>query len=173
MKVSNLEKAPEFARKLREQITDDPNISLIEGYLDHADVFRLIANCDGFLSLHRAEGFGLGLAETMALGRVAIGTGWSGNMQFMREENSVLLDYELVVLEEDLGPYRAGQTWAETSVADASRKIIELCQQPARIEELGLQARTSIQRDFSPQAIGQLISARLAQLDISQHAASE
>ena len=43
----------------------------------------LINACDCFVSLHRSEGFGRGLGEAMALGRLALGTGWSGNVDFM------------------------------------------------------------------------------------------
>lgn len=49
-----------------------------------------------YVSLHRAEGLGLGLAEAMYLGRAVISTGYSGNLEFMNENNSLLVAYGLV-----------------------------------------------------------------------------
>jgi glycosyltransferase involved in cell wall biosynthesis len=49
--------------------------------------------------LRRREGFGLGLAEAMLLGKVVIATNWSGNLQFMTADNSLLIDYQLVEID--------------------------------------------------------------------------
>ena len=54
-----------------------------------------MAACDCYVSLHRAEGFGLTLAEAMAIGKPVIATGYSGNVDFMNDANSYLVDYEI------------------------------------------------------------------------------
>ncbi|MEP5766282.1 MAG: glycosyltransferase family 4 protein [Halieaceae bacterium] len=171
IKVSNLDKTPDHGDQLRQEVGADPNMTLLEGYFSHDEIYRLIACCDAFLSTHRAEGFGLGLAEAMALGRAAVATGWSGNLQFMRPDNSVLLDYELVPLQVDLGPYRRGQLWAEPSVAVTAERIVKLSQQPQRLRELGDLGRKTMAEEFSSQAIGAQIAARLEAL--SQQSAAE
>jgi glycosyltransferase involved in cell wall biosynthesis len=43
----------------------------------------LLAAADVFVSLHRSEGFGLGLAEAMLLGKPVVGTAYSGNADFL------------------------------------------------------------------------------------------
>ena len=48
----------------------------------------MIAGCDCYASLHRSEGFGITMAEAMLLGKPVIATGYSGNLDFMRPENS-------------------------------------------------------------------------------------
>ena len=53
----------------------------------------LFARADCYVSLHRAEGFGLTLAEAMALGKPVIATGFSGNTDFMTPANSYLVDW--------------------------------------------------------------------------------
>ena len=55
----------------------------------------LFARADCYVSLHRAEGFGLTLAEAMALGKPVIATGFSGNTDFMTPANSYLVDWKL------------------------------------------------------------------------------
>ena len=71
------------------------------------------------MSLHRAEGFGRGLGEAMALGRLALGTGWSGNVDFMTEKNSLLVRHRMVKLKRDEYPHWQGQSWAEPDLDHA------------------------------------------------------
>ena len=55
-----------------------------------------MAACDCFVSLHRSEGFGLAMAEAMALGKPVIATNWSGNTDFMNPHNAACIDFRLV-----------------------------------------------------------------------------
>lgn len=162
LKVSNLDKTPDFAEQLRLMVAANDSITLIEGYLAREDVFRLIGVCDVFLSLHRSEGFGLGLAEAMLMGKVTLATNWSGNLQFMNADNSMPVGFELVKLEADHGPYKAGQVWAEPDLAEAAQQIGLLCTNPQHLASLGAKAQQRILEDFSPAAIGLQIEQRLA-----------
>ena len=65
----------------------------------------MIASCDCYVSLHRSEGFGLTMAEAMYFGRPVIATGYSGNLDFMTEENSYLVPHTLVEIGPDANPY--------------------------------------------------------------------
>ena len=92
---------------------------LPEGTYTHMDkvferekMLKLINSCDSVVSLHRAEGFGLHLAEAMAFGKLVIATNWSGNLDFMNSENSFLVNYELVEIQEDHNNYKKGYHWA-------------------------------------------------------------
>jgi glycosyltransferase involved in cell wall biosynthesis len=165
IKVSNLDKTPEHTRELRQLVQADSSITLIEGYLEGDDIFRLIDCCDVFLSLHRAEGFGLGLAEAMLLGKVVIATNWSGNLKFMSGDNSLLIDYQLVEIEEDYGPYKQGQLWAEPDLKAASAAIERVCKEPELRQLLGEKAHRTISTNFSTRSIGQQIRQRLVEID--------
>ena len=94
-------------------------VRLISTNLSSQAAYSLISACDCFASLHRAEGYGRGLAEAMWLGRLALGTGWSGNCDYMRADNSLLVDYTLVPVKEDEYPHFAGQLWAEPDIDHA------------------------------------------------------
>ena len=48
-----------------------------------------VAGCDCYVSLHRSEGFGLTMAEAMACGKPVIATGYSGNLEFMTEDEQL------------------------------------------------------------------------------------
>ena len=67
------------------------------------------------------EGFGLGIAEAMALGKPVIATHYSGPADFMTAANSYPVDYRLVPIPRDYGPYLEGFTWAEPDLEQASR----------------------------------------------------
>lgn len=70
------------------------NIEFLEDELSYAGTMNLLEGCDCFVSAHRSEGFGLGMLEAMGLGKLAIATRWGGNLDFMTDENSVLVECE-------------------------------------------------------------------------------
>ena len=85
----------EFAR-LSGAIAGRGDIHLVNGYLDAADHAAVVASCDAYVSLHRAEGFGFTIAEAMAFGKPVIATAYSGNLEFMDDTNAWLIPYRLV-----------------------------------------------------------------------------
>ncbi len=161
LKIGNLEFQPDLKSRLAELARTDSRITLLEGYLARADLRTLMASIDCFVSLHRAEGFGLGMAEAMACGKAVIATPWSGNVDFTRADNAMLVDYTLVPLARDLGPYRKGQVWAEpdnASAADAMRRVASSAELRARLKERGLRTVAS---QLSPEALAPLVATRL------------
>ncbi|HEX7808698.1 MAG TPA: glycosyltransferase, partial [Thermoanaerobaculia bacterium] len=87
--------------ELESRMRGVPNVYLTDRMLSRARVNGLIAACDGVVSLHHSEGFGLILAEAMALAKPVVATAWSGNTDFMNGANSCPVNYELVTLERD------------------------------------------------------------------------
>jgi hypothetical protein len=117
--------------------------------------------CDCYVSLHRAEGFGFGPAEAMCLGKPVIATGYSGNLDFMTPENSLLVDYRLVPIGAGADPYPADARWAEPDVAHAASLMRGLFDDPERARRLGATAAADIRRTHSPSAAGQIMRRRL------------
>lgn len=115
-------------------------------------MWTLLHTSDVVVSLHRAEGFGLHLAEAMSLGKVVVGTNWSGNLSFMTPDNSILIPSELVELQDPTGIYSdfEGAVWAEASVEFASMKLRELSEDDALRRTLGAQAQRDITAKLSP-----------------------
>ncbi len=98
----------------------------IEDQLPIDDVYTLMASIDVYVSLHRSEGFGLTIAEAIAMGKPVIATGYSGNMQFMTEDNSYPVSYERRKIDSDIGPYEKGGYWAEPSIVHAAEIMREV-----------------------------------------------
>ena len=82
-------------------VAQDTRIVWIADRLQHDEVMSLFACCDVFVSLHRAEGLGLVPMEAMSMGKLVIATGYSGNMTFMTEQNSLPVPYRLIEPRDD------------------------------------------------------------------------
>src|SRR5205823_1547928 len=107
--------------RLRMAAAERPDVHVIDGYLTTDEKHSLMHACDAYVSLHRAEGFGLTPAEAMSLGKPVIATRYSGNLDFMNDENSYLVSFELVPIPSDCDPYPEGGLWAEPNVEEAAR----------------------------------------------------
>jgi len=138
-----------------------PRAQAIYGDLSDNEIKNLVRVCDVFVSLHRSEGFGRGMAEAMAMGRPAIATGYSGNLDFMTPETSLLVDYDLVPVAEGAYPHGDGQVWADASPEHASRLIEQLLDDRAAARAMGERARRHIRENFCLRAIGQRYVDRL------------
>jgi len=138
---------------------------LLDQRFDRATTSALVACCDAFVSLHRSEGFGLSIAEAMALGKPCIATGWSGNMEFMTPSNSYPVGFRLVTLERDFGPYAAGERWADPDVQDAARWMRHVVDRPDEARRRAETAAADIAREHGPEVAGGAIVARLRLLE--------
>ncbi|MBS0359764.1 MAG: glycosyltransferase family 4 protein [Proteobacteria bacterium] len=133
----------------------------ISGDLTDNEIKNLVRCGDVFVSLHRSEGFGRGMAEAMAMGRPAIATGWSGNLDFMTPETGLLVDYELVPVAAGAYPHGEGQVWADASAEHASRLLEQLMDDPDAARRMGARGRAFIAEHYSVEAVGARALARL------------
>lgn len=140
------------------------DIHVVDCSLSGAERDGLMAACDCYVSLHRAEGFGLTMAEAMAIGKPVIATGYSGNIDFMNAENSFLIDYELCRVGPDCEIYPADGEWAQPSVEHAAALMREVHEDPQRAARAGARAREDVARMLSPESTGAAMRARLEQL---------
>ena len=119
---------PREFSKLREETKNDPRIILIDQTFRPDEMMGLMQTCDCFISLHRSEGIGLGLAQSMLLGKPVIATGYSGNTDFTLEDNSCLVKYDLIKVGEKEYPFAQGQVWADPDVEHAAwymRRLVD------------------------------------------------
>ena len=148
----NLERHPHvvaMAKELRTLQRSDPRVHLMLESLSYSDVLSLYASCDVFVSLHRAEGLGLGPMEAMALGKPVIATGWSGNMTFMTHTNSCLVRYRLVEADGAMSIYQAKRIgrqaqWAEPDIDDAAAWMRRLLRDPELRATIGRRAAEDV-----------------------------
>lgn len=138
------------------------NVRLIRETLPRDEVAALTASADVVLSLHRAEGFGLVLAEAMLLGVPVVATGWSGNIDFMTGDDSALISHRLVPVIDPQGTYKiAGALWAEPDVDEAASWLRRLRADANLRATLAARARTAAVERFSPAAYRRAIGDAL------------
>jgi glycosyltransferase involved in cell wall biosynthesis len=164
LKSTNWEKTPAQVRELEASIAGDPRIRLLNGFMTRDQVYGLESVVDSYVSLHRSEGFGLGLAESMFLGKPVVGTAYSGNMEFMNAGNSCLVGYGLVPVGHDEYPHPEGQVWADPDLDQAAYYMRRLASDPGFGVELGRRARSDMQRDFSYGAVGERVARELSRI---------
>jgi glycosyltransferase involved in cell wall biosynthesis len=139
----------------------DPRVILLDRVLERAELNALIAASDCYVSLHRAEGFGLPMAEAMLLGKPVIATGYSANLDFMNAGNSFLVRCDKVTLEEDHGPYRRGNVWADPDVGHAAELMRQVFHDRERAEEVARRGQREVREQLSPRVVGEQIARRL------------
>lgn len=120
IKVHKPRKRSRAWERLKRLAREDDRIQIIESTLPRSDLLALYAACDCFISLHRAEGFGRGMAEALQLGLHVICTGYSGNVDFCQSPDADWVNYRLVSVRRRQYPHADGQVWAEPDISHAA-----------------------------------------------------
>jgi len=161
LKSVNAEAHPVQAARLQAAVAARPDITVIDGYFDGDRQAMLMAACDAYVSLHRAEGYGLTLLEAMALGKPVVATGYSGNLEFMTPANSRLVPYTSATIPLGCMPYSPGAEWADPDREAAAELLRELAEDPAAAASLGARAREDVRAHHSPAARAHFLRDRL------------
>lgn len=157
----NAEKVERCARE--EGILD--RVTFVDEYLSQAELYDLTNACDVYLSLHRSEGFGLGIAEAMMLGKAVVVTAYSAPLEFCNSENSILVPYEMVKVDcSDVPWYASASQWAEPNVDVAAAALKRLRMDPELLKKLGDNACRTLKDRFS---LDNFLKSLLSYLDES------
>jgi glycosyltransferase involved in cell wall biosynthesis len=138
-----------------------PEILFIGGRMSALETRSLIAASDCVVSLHRAEGFGRTTAEAMHMGRIALATGWSGNLDYMSPSDSLLVNCRLVAIREGEYPDAAGQVWADPDIGHAAGLAARIIDDPAGIARLARGGSHHVRLYHSNRAVGLRVLDRL------------
>lgn len=124
LKASGLGWRADLEAEVRALAGADPRIVLIEETVSAADMAALTGAADIYLSMHRSEGFGLGLAEALACGGELVATAWSGNLDFADQTGVWPVRSALTPINDPTGVYRAEWgSWAEPDPAHAAELL--------------------------------------------------
>lgn len=165
MKLNGMEQRPEEYAILREELGEQhPGVILLDRVMTDHEMRNLVHVSDCFVSLHRSEGFGRGLAEAMYYGKPVIGTAYSGNLDFMSPDNSLLVDCVLVPVRPGEYPHPDGQVWAEPDLEHAAACMRSVANDPALRARLGTRGTQTMKTHHSFAAIGARYRRRLERL---------
>jgi glycosyltransferase involved in cell wall biosynthesis len=155
---------PEVTTVLLEAAHQDRRIKIIDRILSRDEVLSLIRQSDCYVSLHRAEGFGLGMAEAMAFGMPVIGTNYSGNTDFLSESTGFPVPYTLRPVQPGEFPFGDGQFWAEPDEATAAAIMRSIFDNPQEGQVRGEAGKAFIETRYSRKNIGEIARRRFQQI---------
>ena len=139
----------ERARTFLELCAADERVILVDELLSYDDVLSLVSSCDVYVSLARAEGLGLPVLEAMAMGVPAMCMAYSGHLDFVSEEATCLVPFDVVDIPTSASHfyhpdnYPEPPRWAQPRLDDAADLMRRLADHPelrATLAENGRQA---------------------------------
>ncbi len=137
-----------------EEAESDPRIVILQEDLSPARMSSLTHAADAFVSLHRSEGFGYGLAEAMLAGKPTIATAYSGNLDFTLPGETLLVPAPRRPIRDGEFLYAGpAQVWSEPDVEQAALAMRAVYTDPALAGRLGRSGRERIEADCSLEAL--------------------
>jgi glycosyltransferase involved in cell wall biosynthesis len=166
VKTINGEHASGDLASLRDELLDDPAVTLIDQTLSHSELLSLIATCNCVVSLHRSEGLGLLIAEAMMLKKPVIATDYSGTTQFVTPETGFPVDYSLIPVKDGEYPF-AGGRWADPDIHHAAWLMRKVYGDPASAEARAERGRQLIEQNYGPKHVASLQRRRLCEIGLA------
>ena len=164
----NLQQEKEFSNFF--SLYNSDNVFIIDEIFSREKMLGLINCCDVYVSLHRSEGFGLGLAEAMRMGKNVIGTNYSGNCDFMNAENSCLVPYKMIKVNKgEYLHFEDGMVWAEPDENIAIKFMQQLYNDSDYRNKLRMAAKKYIEEYHSFEYIAQKYEKRINQIELALH----
>ncbi|MGL5439558.1 MAG: glycosyltransferase [Filifactoraceae bacterium] len=162
IKVNNGQKSD--IQKIKELLIGYKNIFIIDKILEKIEVNSLIKDSDVLISLHRAEGYGLPIAEAMFLGTPTIATNWSSNVEFSSKERNCLVDYTLINIEEDYAMYKKGNRWADPDINHAAQYMVKLKNDKIYYNSIRVKAKEYMEQHLNKDNISKIIENRIKEI---------
>ena len=150
--------------RLYDEMRGYKNVYYILDTYPKEQVNSLIACADVFVSLHRAEGFGLVLAEAMLLRTSVIATNWSSNTEFMNRNVACMVDYDLVPVNSTSWIYKKGTRWADPDLNQAAECMNKLYNDKNYYKEITTSANEYISHKLNTVNSASLICKRIKEI---------
>jgi glycosyltransferase involved in cell wall biosynthesis len=101
------------------------------------------------------------MAEAMSYGKPVIATGYSGNLEFMNDDNSFLVPNQLRPIPYGCDPYPPGGLWAEPEVGAAAQLMRTMVADPDLVARTGSRAQADLATFHSPASRADFVRSRL------------
>lgn len=153
-------------KELRDKLYLDspPKILLVSELLSKTQMQALHSESDCYISLHRAEGFGMPIMEAMMAGNPVITTGYGGPSDFAKEYG-LLVDYRMTPVCNMPWPiYTGNMLWADPDIMSARKHMRYLYEYQESAGLLGELGKRYASNKFSWDNIGQQMKQRLEEV---------
>jgi glycosyltransferase involved in cell wall biosynthesis len=147
-------------------VDDLPHFCVIADLLSEEDLGDFYNSADAFVLPTRGEGWGLPTIQAMALGKPTISTAWGGQMEFMTQDTSFLIDLDGVeeIPVDSIYGFELGKKWATPSTRHLSELMRYVTREREHAAEVGRRAREHIVKHFSEEAVAALADKRISEI---------
>ena len=150
--------------ELKTILAIDNRITIIEEDLDRSSILTLYGYCDCFVSLHRSEGLGLGMAEAFQLGLDVIATDYGGNVDFCTGPLAHPVPYHLIPVEAGEYPDHEGMMWADPDVKQAAELMVAVAKKRSNQPITSPDVVSSYRTKFAANSVGVAMRLRLEEI---------
>jgi len=145
-----------------------PEVEIINTYLNDGEMAGLYKGADAYVTASRGEGVGRPYLYAMLQQMPTIAVNWSGNTEFMTDENSFLVDFHLQDVPRDLErivfPMNFGSRYAEPRLDDLADKMSYVFHHFEEAQKKGPAARETVISNHSYRTIAAQTLKALEQL---------
>lgn len=165
LKTKHLFDRAEAGEELLEAVNASTGVTVIDATLDADDLKALLQAADIYASPHCSEGFGLTVAEALALGKPVVATDFSGTRDFLDSSCGYPVKADPVTLKEDHGHYLAGHGWAQIDERALTEALIRAAAAvQAGDETIGAAARNVIAAKLSYETVARAIEKSVREM---------
>lgn len=164
LKLGHAAGFPQLVRDLERRCQALP-VTLWTHPLSRPEIDAVLAAADAYVALHRSEGLGLPLIESLYLEKPVIATGYGGVTDFFDATTGFPVASRPIALDRPHGPYPEGAVWADPDLADATRQLLAVAADPAAAAARAAQGRERVRQLYSPAAAGERFRRELARIE--------
>jgi len=149
-------------KKLVAESSVASQVRFIDDFITTDELVSLTNACDVYASLHRGEGFGLGVAEAMSLGKAVVVSDCGSTNEFCTSESAMLVPHTMVRIQPwqiDRNDYTWVSQWPEPNINAAAAAMRTLYDDTGLRTRLGVSGRQFISNHFSPTEVKNSICA--------------
>jgi glycosyltransferase involved in cell wall biosynthesis len=162
---------PDIKSAILEAARHDQRIKVIDRTFSRDEMLSLMRQSDCYISLHRSEGFGLGMAEAMAFGKPVIGTDYSGSTDFLSDRTGFPVSFTLRPLQPGEYIYSDGQSWAEPDEAAAAEAMQHVFYDRQECQRRAAAGKAFVEARYGRKNVGRIAARRLQDiLAVNHHA---
>ena len=143
---------------------DDSRVHVMHTQMERDEILSLIEQADCYISLHRSEGFGMGMAEALAFGKPVIGTDFSGNQEFLTPQTGFPIPCTMRELLPGEYPAGENQFWAEPDLEVAAEQMQRVFTDREECDRRGSAGKRLIASRYAGEAVAHSINARLREI---------
>lgn len=151
----------EIKSVILEAARHDQRIKVIDRTFSRDEMLSLIRQSDCYVSLHRAEGFGLGMAEAMAFGKPVIGTDYSGSAEFLSDRTGFPVPFAMRPVQPGEYIFSDGQSWAEPDNAAASEAMQRVFHDRLEGQRRAAAGKAFVETYYGRENVGRIAVERL------------